>query len=392
MSAEADKRQKPAPLTVNVLGKVSEIPAEDWNRLCGTDYPFLRHEFLLALEESGSTSSDSGWQPCHLAVRRKGKLIAVMPLYLKNHSYGEFVFDWGWASAYQRCRLPYYPKLVTAIPFIPATGPRIGLAKGEVQEKIIPILFEAITKISQQLEASSWHVLFPEDGMAGQLKNTGLMRRSDCQFHWFNRDYGSFDDFLADCNSRKRKNLRRERRRVQEQQLTLRVWPGPEVSPAKWDFFYRCYQVTQVRRSGHGGYLHPDFFQRIAGTMAEHLVLITAEHEGQDIAAALCLRSQDTLYGRYWGALQDFDCLHFETCYYQGIEYCIKEGLQRFDPGAQGEHKIQRGFVPVETHSCHWIAHPDFREAIADFLVRETEHMADYRKAARKRLPFRQGG
>ena len=392
MSAATDKQQGAAPLTVSVLQKLSEVPAEDWNRLCGTDYPFLRHEFLSALEESGSIGKDSGWQTCHLAVRRKEDLIAVMPLYLKDHSYGEFVFDWGWASAYQRCRLPYYPKLVTAIPFTPATGPRIGLAAGESPEKIIAALSQAIGKISQQLGASSWHVLFPEDGLAEQLEGADLMRRSDCQFHWFNRGYQNFDDFLADCNSRKRKTLRRERQRVQEQALDLKVWPGPEISPAQWDFFYRCYQLTHARRSGHGGYLHPDFFRTIANTLAEHIVLITAEQRGQNVAAALCFRSRDTLYGRYWGALQEFDCLHFETCYYQGIEYCIREGLQRFDPGAQGEHKIQRGFVPVETHSCHWIAHPDFREAIADFLVRETAHMAEYRKAAKERLPFRQDG
>ena len=392
MPAATERPQKPAALTASLLGGVTEVDAQDWNRLCGIDYPFLRHEFLSALEQSGSIGPDSGWLPCHIAVRRKGQLCALMPLYLKSHSYGEFVFDWGWASAYQRCRLPYYPKMVTAIPFTPAAGPRLGLAAGEERKNIVEALCGAVTGIAREHGASSWHVLFPEDGFAEQLEAGGLMRRSDCQFHWFNRGYSDFEDFLADCSSRKRKNLRRERQRVRKQGLRLQAWRGKEISPERWQLFYRCYQHTHARYSGHGGYLHPSFFHAIARTMAEQIVLFTAEHQGQDVAAALCFCSDDTLYGRYWGALADFDCLHFETCYYQGIEYCIREGLQRFDPGAQGEHKIQRGFTPVATNSCHWIAHPDFREAIAESLVREKEHMAAYRQAAASRLPFRRGG
>ncbi len=376
-------------LTLEAISALSSIAPTEWETLRNNDYPFLRHDFLLGLESTGCTTAESGWQPNHLAVRRGETLLAAAPAYLKSHSYGEYVFDWAWADAWRRMGLDYYPKLVTAIPFTPATGPRVMHAPALDAVETWSILLQGVQALAQQQRLSSWHILFPEPDVAELLESLGLHTRHAVQFHWFNRNYRDFDDFLATFSSRKRKALRRERRRVTEQGIALRTLTGDEITAADWQTFHRFYQLTYAKRSGHGGYLTREFFTRTAAGLGAQVVMVLAEQGGRDIAGALYFRSDDTLFGRYWGCESELDCLHFEACYYRGIEYCIEQGLQRFDPGAQGEHKIQRGFEPTRTLSSHWIAHPELSRAVGDFTREEQAHVEAYRREASTLLPFR---
>ena len=378
------------PLTVEFATTLASIDPVEWDSIAGADYPFLRHRFLLGLEETGCTTADSGWQPCHMVLRRGTAVIAVMPMYLKSHSYGEYVFDWSWADAWHRSGLDYYPKLVSAIPFTPATGPRLSMAADEDKEAITKTVLQAIQELASRREISSWHVLFPDQTVSEQLLKLGMHQRIATQFHWFNAGYETFDDFLATFNSRKRKNLRRERQRVVEQGLRLETRTGDEIGAGHWQQFHNFYQLTYAKRSGHGGYLTREFFTQTAAAMGDQVVMVLAYHGDTPVAGALYFRSSDTLFGRYWGCEHEFDCLHFEACYYQGIEYCIANGLQRFDPGAQGEHKIQRGFHPVQTYSNHWIADPQLSAAVGDFTRREVDHVEAYREQAATLLPFKQ--
>ncbi len=383
-------------LQVQFHGSIAEIDPEQWNSLFGKDYPFTRHEFLLALERSGCTDKESGWQPFHLIISDDNNTpLAALPVFLKDHSYGEYIFDWSWADAYRRSGRQYYPKLLSAIPFTPATGPRLGFSDkvktAADRQKIISALIEAIKMQAAESGISSWHILYPDIDSATEFVSAGLPLRHSSQFHWFNDGFENFEDFLATFNSRKRKSLKRERRRVQEQAVSLDVIEGKAINSEHWETFYHFYQVTYAKRSGHGGYLNQSFFSEIAETMPEHIIMVLAKRDGENIAGALYFRSSDTLFGRYWGCTEEVDCLHFEACYYQGIEYCIKNGLKKFDPGAQGEHKIQRGFRPVKTYSNHWIADADFREAIADFTLREAEHINAYIEDASTYLPFKTG-
>lgn len=379
-------------LTLEAVSTLSSIAPAQWETLRSNDYPFLRHDFLLGLESTGCTTAASGWQPNHLAVRRGSTLLAAAPAYLKSHSYGEYVFDWAWADAWRRIGLDYYPKLVTAIPFTPATGPRVMHAQELDAAETWSTLLRGVQALAQQQTLSSWHILFPEPEVAELLESLGLHTRHAVQFHWFNHNYRDFDDFLATFSSRKRKALRRERRRVTEQGIALRTLTGDGISAADWQTFHRFYQLTYAKRSGHGGYLTREFFTRTAAGLGAQVVMVLAEQGGRDIAGALYFRSGDTLFGRYWGCEEELDCLHFEACYYRGIEYCIEQGLQRFDPGAQGEHKIQRGFEPTRTLSSHWIAHPELSRAVGDFTREEQVHVEAYRREAATLLPFRADG
>jgi predicted N-acyltransferase len=378
-------------LTAEFLTSLDQVTAADWNAIAGEDYPFLRHEFLYGLEKTGCTTAESGWQPCHLGLHDTQGLLGVLPLYLKSHSYGEYVFDWSWADAWQRSGLEYYPKLVSAIPFTPATGPRLCTREGTRPEDIWPAALRALQQFATRQDISSWHLLFPEQKVSQQLLDLGSHRRTATQFHWFNDNYRSFDDFLSTFTSRKRKSLKRERARVAEQELQLRTLTGREITSRDWEQFYLFYQLTYAKRSGHRGYLTREFFLETAPSLGEQVVMVVAHHGAQAVAAALYFRSQDTLYGRYWGCQREFDCLHFEACYYRGIEYCIEHGLRRFDPGAQGEHKIQRGFRPVPTWSNHWIADPNLSAAVGDFTRREESHSEQYQNQAAQLLPFRVG-
>lgn len=376
-------------MNIEYIDSIEHIAADAWNAIAGTDYPFTRHEFLHALERSGAADADSGWQAAHVLVRRNDALVAVMPLYRKTHSYGEYVFDWSWADAYRRYGYAYYPKLLCAIPFTPATGPRLCVRAGE---DFAAVAAAVVNALQQHLcgVASSLHILFPDREAGAAFAALGLSERTGVQYHWYNDGFADFDAFLATFNSRKRKSLRRERERVAEQGVTLRTLEGSAIGAQDWRLFHRFYQLTYAKRSGHRGYLNADFFQRIGATLAEHTVLTFADRGGETVAGALYFRDSRTLYGRYWGCVEELDALHFEACYYQGIEYCIRNGLQRFDPGAQGEHKIQRGFRPTRTRSYHWIENPQFRTAIDHFLAEERADLARYIEEASAALPFRQ--
>ncbi|GAA5232270.1 N-acetyltransferase [Verticiella sediminum] len=368
---------KPSP-------SLADIDAERWAQLAAGD-PTLSAAFLGALQASGSASQDSGWQPAHLV--REGAS-AVLPLYAKSHSYGEYVFDHGWANAAHRAGLRYYPKLVTAVPFTPAAGRRLLTGTAALDATLAGEAYAAVRALAERGQVSSWHLLFPDDSEAPAWASTGLLHRLGCQYHWFDRGYGDFDGFLGRFRQSRRKTVKRERRLVAEQGVDLATLDGTQLEPHHWQVFYQCYRDTYEKRSGHAGYLNQAFFAAMARDMPEQVVMTLATHEGRYVAAALCLRSADTLYGRYWGALDDFANLHFEACYYQGIEYCLAHGLTRFDPGAQGEHKIPRGFEPVLTHSFHWLAEPRLANAVADFLAEERVYMQDYARDARELLPF----
>ncbi|MEE4109157.1 MAG: GNAT family N-acetyltransferase [Halieaceae bacterium] len=378
-------------LRIDVLASVGEVPAETWEALRRDDYPFFRHDFLLGLEQSDCTTPAAGWSPSHLCLRDGDRTLAILPAWRKSHSYGEYVFDWAWADAWRRMGLAYYPKLLTAAPFTPATGPRLLHAAELDRPALWATLAEQMPAVTQRLECSSWHVLFPETDDAASLAAAGLHTRHQVQFHWFNRGYRDFDDFLDRFASRKRKALRKERRRVAEQGIEVRLVDGTQLTERDWAAFHRFYQMTYAKRSGHGGYLTREFFLEVAPRMGEQVLMAIAEEGSRPVAGALYFRDRDTLYGRYWGCIREYDCLHFEACYYQGIDYCIREGLKRFDPGAQGEHKIQRGFEPTTTLSSHWIAEPELSAAIADFTVREKDHVERYRQEACTLLPFKAG-
>lgn len=370
--------------------RISEIDAQDWNRLVAGESPFVQHAFLLALERSGSVGEGTGWEPYHLAVFEHDQLVAAMPLYIKHHSYGEYVFDWGWADAYRRHGLHYYPKLLTAIPFTPSQSPRLLVQDSQTAARVMPLVFDTVTTLARERGLSSWHILFPDAASSLTFESTKLIRREAVQFHWHNRQYQRFDDFLADCSSRKRKNLKKERQDVAAQGFCFERLSGAQITAEVWDRFYQFYQNTyQVR--GQYGYLTREFFTLLHCAMPDQVFLIMVSHpERIDyVAGALFLRDQTTLYGRYWGCEQDYQNLHFETCYYQGIEFCIAEGLQRFDAGAQGEHKLRRGFVPITTCSYHWIAEPAFERAIRDFCEEERAYTSAYLQEAASQLPFK---
>jgi predicted N-acyltransferase len=376
-------------LELRFVESINEISAGQWNALSGTDYPFSRYEFLQALEECGVVGADTGWQPHHLLAWQGAELVALLPLFIKHHSYGEYVFDWGWADAYRQNGLNYYPKLLSAIPYTPVTGPRFCIAEGFDQANVIAELIAAIIKHAQSQQLSSFHLLFPGQQEHQQLNNCGLSAREAVHFQWFNRGYCSFNDFLQNFSSRKRKNLNKERRAVQQQNIHFDVFSGRDMNSELWQRFYLFYQMTYAKRSGHGGYLNQHFFELLAERMAEQLVVVLARQDDEYIAGALNFRDKQTLYGRYWGCSKELDHLHFETCYYQGIEYCIKHGLKRFDPGVQGEHKLARGFEPVNSYSNHWLQHEGFQQAVEDFLQREKPYISQYFKDCQQRLPFK---
>jgi predicted N-acyltransferase len=364
------------------------IDKHAWNALA-RDNPFLKHEFLIALERSGCVGGRTNWQPTHLLVEdAAGRLLGALPLYLKYDSRGEFVFDWGWADAYERSGRAYYPKLVSSVPFTPATGERVLVAPGADESAIATCLLGAARELAAQIGASSLHVLFPVDAQRPLLERAGLVARKSCQFHWHNRGYASFDEFLSTFASAKRKKARRERRRVEEAQIGFEHLAGDEPTRAEWDAIYEFHAST-FRRRGRRPYLNRAFFDEIAKTMPQHLLIVLARHRGAPIATAICLHGGGTLYGRYWGSLADFHSLHFEACYYQGIEFCIRAGLARFEPGTQGEHKISRGFTPAATWSYHWLTDPVFHEAVADFVEREAAHVDAYMTTLNGHVPYR---
>lgn len=375
-------------MNIRILDSIHRVDPQQWNRLCRQAYPFCRYEFLAALEDSGCTSAASGWQVAHLVVEAEGKILAALPGYIKTHSYGEYVFDWAWADAYHRYGLEYYPKWVGAIPFTPCTGPRV-LAEN-LSAELITQICTALSQHCENNDYSGWHCLFPDAQQSELFTARSAIQRLGCQFHWFNKNYKSFADFLDQMSSRKRKNISKERRQVSDQGFTFFVKEKEQITGEDMELFYKLYRNTYLKRSGHSGYLSREFFQKIAVSFSDYLVMVHAQIDEKIIAAALFFRDEQTLYGRYWGCFEEYQFLHFETCYYQGIDYAIAKGLQRFDGGAQGEHKIARGFEPVITYSNHWIQHPGFRDAIAAFLKEEAVQIHNYAAQARDALPFKE--
>jgi len=387
-------------ITIKLVNSIGAIPAADWDDCAGigadgVGNPFLMHAFLAALEDSGSATAETGWAPHHLAATdAAGRMIGGAPMYLKGHSYGEYVFDWGWAEAYERAGGKYYPKLQVAVPFTPATGPRLLIRPGlpaDRAETVRSALIGAMERVAGGNRLSSVHVTFPTEIEARALGQAGWLRRAGQQFHWENRGYGRFDDFLDALASRKRKTIRKERREVAESGVTVRPLTGGEIEPRHWDAFHRFYLATADHKWGNP-YLTREFFHRIGETMADRILLVVAERGGRPVAGALNLMGDGTLYGRNWGCEGEFKFLHFEACYYQAIDFAIQHGLARVEAGAQGTHKIQRGYLPVETHSAHWIADPGFRDAVEKFLARERMHVHAEMAGLSEYSPFRKDG
>ena len=368
---------------IELVAGISQVDAQAWDALTDGS-PLLSHAFLSALEDTGCVGEGTGWQPYPLLVRDAGKLVGAMPLYLKGHSYGEYVFDWAWAEAYARNGLAYYPKLLAAIPFTPITGARLLSHDAGIQSLMVQVLDEQM----QRHRLSSAHILFPDDASAEALKKTDWIERSGVQFRWENENFTEFEDFLSCLAHDKRKKIRQERKKITAAGIICKKLKGGDITEAEWDFFFRCYENTYHEHRSTP-YLTREFFHVLGERMPQHTLLVIAEQAGEPIAAALNLYGQDALYGRYWGATRYVPCLHFELCYYQAQEFCIAQGIRYFEGGAQGEHKLARGFRPRATRSFHKIAHPEFESAIKDFVGHEAKGMGVYQNELEERAPFK---
>lgn len=372
-----------------IVSSLTAVDAVQWNALQLQGNPFLRHEFLSGLELQHCVGGDTGWHGSHVLLEdASGRLLGSMPLYRKDHSWGEFVFDWSWAKAYTQAQLQYYPKLVSMAPFSPVPGSRLLVADGENALDIRRQLIDAVIEQARSHSLSSIHVLFTTDAERELLACSGFILRKDCQFHWHNRDFHHFDEFMASFRAEKRKKALRERRRLQEGGVSFRTLHGDEMTLELWQIVFGFSAATFETR-GHEHYLNEGFFRTISAALPKSIMVKLAMHAGAPIAAAIFFRSHDTLYGRYWGAADNFHSLHFETCYYQGIDYCIEHRLQHFEPGTQGEHKIARGFEPTAVWSAHWIADSRFRRAIDQYLGQERPAVDAYMQSVREHLPFR---
>ncbi len=369
-------------MRLSIIESLKDVSAEQWDDLTGDTNPFVQHAFLLAFEQ-GDCLDSYGWFPKYFLVYSDNdELIGAMPAYEKHNSYGEFVFDWAWADAYQRAGLQYYPKLVISIPYSPCQGPRILARENDTAIKSTLIKFAI--DFAQKNHYSGVHWLFTLDDDYAVLKQHTELQRFDYQFHWQNQNYESFDDFLEKLTSKKRKNIRQERRKVKDQNIEIKTFNGSELTEEQWKKIYYFYQITFMKKSGSAT-LSLDFFKAIA----DKLLVIFAYNQNEAVAGAICIIGQDTLYGRHWGCFEEFDSLHFEVCYYTGIEYCIKHGLKTFEPGAQGEHKISRGFLPVKTRSAHWVAHPEFNRILIDHLQREARALENYGEQLAEASPYK---
>ena len=379
-------------VSVRLMGAISEIEAAAWDACAGADNPFVSHAFLAALEQSGSASPESGWAPYHLVVEDgAGGLSGAAPMYLKSHSYGEFVFDHAWAHAYERAGGRYYPKLQVSVPFTPVPGPRLLARPGPQAARTRAALAAGCVEVARRLEVSSLHVTFCHEEEWRQLGNSGFLLRTDQQFHWQNQGYASFDEFLSSLASRKRKTIRKERREALASGVTIEALSGDRIDERHWDAFFGFYLDTSERKWG-SPYLNRDFFRRLGETMAERVVLVMCARDGRYVAGALNMVGGDALYGRYWGCLEHHRFLHFEACYYRAIDYAIEHRLGRVEAGAQGQHKLSRGYLPSKTYSAHWVRDAGFREALEGYLRQErTEVDFDIRLLGHH-SPFRKEG
>jgi uncharacterized protein len=377
----------PSAIRSGVHAHIDALARREWNALAGTHIPFLRHEFLAALEHTHCVGASTGWEPRYFTLSDSEGLAAAVPAYLKLHSYGEFVFDFAWAQAYARAGGNYYPKLTIAVPFTPATGPRWLLRPG-ADPALARRLLQEVQRHASEREYSSVHALFLDEAARTLCAKSGWLMRRDCQFHWTNRGYGSFEEYLATFTAEKRKKVRRERRRVTEGGIRFETRFGADLDKRLLDQVYALHRDT-FWRHGHEPYLTRDFFGEIAETLGDALMVKLAMRGRAPVAAAVFFWSPDALFGRYWGAATDFHSLHFETCYHQGIEFCIERGIPRFEPGTQGEHKVSRGFEPAITWSAHFIRDARFRAAIGDYLKREGESVEEYAQAVQSHVPYR---
>lgn len=368
-----------------IVDDLGSVDAAAWDALAGLQ-PFVRHAFLHGLEQTGCVGGDTGWTPRHLLLKRDGELVGALPLYLRDDSTGEFVFDFAWADAYARYGGRYYPKLLTAVPFTPVTGRRL-LAHNEADRLL---LIDGALALAKQLQVSSWHCLFPTDAEAILLAGKGLMQRYGTQFHWRNAGYASFDDYLGEMSHDKRKKIKQERRKVRDAGVTFQHRVGAEIAAEDWQFFYQCYRHTYLMHHSPP-YMNLVFFQELGQRLAQNVMLVIGYQDGERMAVALNLFDTECLYGRYWGATRFISGLHFETCYYQSIEFAIARNLAVFEGGAQGEHKLARGLLPVTTTSAHWIADDNFARAVGDFLAREQRGVAQYVNELNESSPFREG-
>lgn len=376
-------------VSVNIVEKLSQLSAVDWDACAGSDNPFVSYAFLSALEDSGSATSETGWQPHHLAIGvEDGRLLGVVPMYLKSHSQGEYVFDWGWADAYERAGGRYYPKLQAAAPFSPVTGPRILARPGDDADAIRATLIAGMIDTVKQYNLSSVNVTFVHEADARRLEAAGFLIRHGHQFHWQNQGYDTFDDFLANLSSRKRKNIRKERKAIADAGVRFDTLVGDDIKPHHWDEFHEFYVSTYDRKWGYP-YLTREFFDILNDRMADKVALIRAEENGCAIGGALNLIGSEALFGRNWGCNSQRKFLHFEACYYRAIDLAIELRLARVEAGTQGAHKIQRGYLPVQTYSAHWIRDEGFRDAVADFLVREKQAEAGEVEYLGELSPFR---
>lgn len=371
----------------SIVTSIEEVPADEWNALELGGNPTVSHEFLATLEREHCVGRHTGWTPAHLILRNEnGRLEGAVPLYRKTHSWGEFVFDFSWAQAYAQAGINYYPKLVGMVPFTPAPGPRL-LARPGSSAIRSALAGELVAAVSRE-DASSLHLLFIDDADRAELERHGFLIRKDCQFHWYNRGYDDMSAFFATFRAEKRKKALRERRRIEEAGIVHRTLAGEEMDEKLWDLVFAFSAQTFAMR-GHEHYLSVEFFRQLSAKMPGTIMVKLAEFRGRPIAAAIFYIGSDTLYGRYWGAEADFHSLHFETCYYQGIEYCIERGLARFEPGTQGEHKVPRGFEPTATWSAHWIQDSRFKRAIQSYLLREQDAVDQYIEDVKAHVPFR---
>jgi predicted N-acyltransferase len=374
-------------MRIEVHDSIADLDSNEWNRLAKGPFPFISHEFLALAERTGCVSERTGWSPRHIGIySASGSLVAAMPLYEKAHSWGEFVFDWNWAQAYQHAGLEYYPKLVSAAPFTPAPSSRL-LTLDNNSELADELLKQAV-KLANDGDLSSLHVLFPTPDELPALQKAGLKLRKDCQFHWHNHGYRNFDAFLETFSSSKRKKAKRDRRHVAEQGVTFRWLDGHTLDESVWRDVYQLISNTFLQR-GSMPYYSLEFLIEVSARLPDSIQVVLALKDNETIATAVFYRGSDALYGRYWGCNTDINALHFETCYYQGIDFCIKHGISRFEPGTQGEHKISRGFTPVTTWSAHWLARPEFFSAIDQYLDREQDYIDRYIEAVNQHSPFK---
>jgi predicted N-acyltransferase len=378
-------------MELQICDGAEAISETEWASLDTAEDPFASRAFLGTAEKVGASATALGWKPMHLALRSDGELVGLLPLYRRDHSFGDFSRDWNWDSAWTQAGLAYYPKLVSGIPYTPSPGPRLLTRTGSDRQRVTGSLIEAALALTHQTGASSWQCLFVRGSDRELLADAGLLLRRGVQFHWFNRNYRDFEDFLSGFASAKRKKLRRERRAVAESGLRIEVRHGDEISPALWPAIHRHYADT-FRRHGNYPAFPPEFFPKVASMLGLRCVVFVAFDGDRPAASAICYRDRHALYGRHWGADRALPNLHFELCYYQGIDYCIREGLARFEPGAQGEHKLARGFEPVPTWCGYWIADRQMRSVIRDYFGREDAAMLDYAAETETRLPFRQTG